>query len=175
MSLAVMDSASITEYVDSAQSDIEDSPQMGETTTKASILNDFIELLDWEIPTNTELEYSVKAFASTYKVDYALILGGRPVAFVEAKGLDTTLTSTHREQLTAYLQNENVRLGILTNGQEYEFYYRYLGDSNSQFKVEAVEHRLHFTLFLISYRTRGVGYSILLTPRTSQSDDLLRG
>jgi hypothetical protein len=65
--LAVMDSASITEYVDSAQSDIEDSPQMGEATTKASILNDFIELLDWEIPTNTELEYSVKAFGKTFK------------------------------------------------------------------------------------------------------------
>jgi predicted type IV restriction endonuclease len=139
MYLAVMDSASIQDYVESAQPVIEDSPQMQEATTKASLLNDFIELLGWEIPTNTELEYSVKAFGKTFKVDYALILGGQPVAFLEAKGLDTTLTSDHREQLTAYLQNENVRFGILTNGQEYEFYYRYLGDSNSQFKVEAVE------------------------------------
>ena len=134
-----MDIASIREYVESAEAVIEDSPQMQEATTKASLLNDFIELLGWKIPSNTELEYSVKAFGKTFKVDYALILGGQPVAFLEAKGLDTTLTSDHREQLTAYLQNENVRLGILTNGQEYEFYYRYLGDSNSQFKVEAVE------------------------------------
>jgi hypothetical protein len=134
-----MDTASIRDYVESAQPIIEDSPQMQEATTKASILNDFIELLGWEIPANTELEYSVKAFSKTFKVDYALILGGQPVAFLEAKGLDKTLTSKHREQLSAYLQSENVRLGILTNGQEYEFYYRYLGDSDSQFKVEAVE------------------------------------
>ena len=139
MYLAVMDSASIQDYVESAQPVIEDSPQMQEATTKASLLNDFIELLGWEIPTNTELEYSVKAFGKTFKADYALILGGQPVAFLEAKGLDTPLNSDHREQLTVYLQNENVRLGILTNGQEYEFYYRYLGDSNSQFNVEAVE------------------------------------
>jgi len=134
-----MDTASIQDYVKSAEAVIEDSPQMQEATTKASLLNEFTELLGWKIPSNTELEYSVKAFGKTFKVDYALILGGQPVAFLEAKGLDTTLNPDHREQLTAYLQNENVRLGILTNGQEYEFYYRYLGDSNSQFKVEAVE------------------------------------
>ena len=64
-----MDGASIKEYVKSAQSHIEDSPQMGEATTKASLLHEFIELLGWEIPMNTELEYPVKAFGSTYKVD----------------------------------------------------------------------------------------------------------
>jgi hypothetical protein len=35
-----MDGASIKEYVESAQSDIGDSPQMQEATTKASLLND---------------------------------------------------------------------------------------------------------------------------------------
>jgi hypothetical protein len=60
-----MEEKPLQEYVDSAQSVIEDSPQMQEATTKASLLNDFVELLGWEIPKNTELEYSVKAFGKT--------------------------------------------------------------------------------------------------------------
>lgn len=82
-----------------------------------------------EIPTNTQLEYSVKAFGKTYKVDYALIIEGTPVAFIEAKGVDTPLTDNHREKLEAYLKNEDVNLGILTNGIEYEFFRRQVVDS----------------------------------------------
>jgi hypothetical protein len=56
-----MDLALIREYVESAQPVVEDSPQIQEATTKASILKDFIELLGWKIPMNTELEYSANA------------------------------------------------------------------------------------------------------------------
>jgi hypothetical protein len=132
-----MNKTSIQDYVESAEPVIEDSPQMGEATTKAALLRDFIELLGWKIPMNTELEYSVNAFGKVFKVDYALVLDGRPVAFLEAKGLDTTLTSDHREQLSEYMRSEDVNWGILTNGQEYEFYQRRVIDTNV--KVEAVE------------------------------------
>jgi hypothetical protein len=132
-----MDTASIQDYVESAKPIIEDSPQMGEATTKAALLRDFIELLGWKIPMNTELEYSVNAFGKVFKVDYALVLDGRPVAFLEAKGLDTTLISDHREQLSEYMKSEDVNWGILTNGQEYEFYQRRV--INKNVKVEAVE------------------------------------
>ena len=132
-----MDTISIQDYVKSAQAIIEDAPQMQEATTKASILNEFIELLGWEIPANTELEYSVKAFGSTYKVDYALVLDGRPVAFLEAKGLDTPLNSEFREKFEDYLRGENVNWGILTNGEEYEFYQRRV--VNSKVSVDMIE------------------------------------
>ena len=132
-----MYTTSIQDYVESSKPVIEDSPQMGEATTKAALLRDFIELLGWKIPMNTELEYSVNAFGKVFKVDYALVLDGRPVAFLEAKGLDTTLTSDHREQLSEYMRSEDVNWGILTNGQEYEFYQRRVIDTN--IKVEAVE------------------------------------
>lgn len=124
-----MDEDAVRTYVDHAQATIEAAPQMDEANTKAALLRDFLDLLDWTIPDNTQLEYSVKAFGKTYKVDYALILEGTPVAFLEAKGVDTTLTETHREQLAAYLKNEDVNLGILTNGGEYEFYRREVIDS----------------------------------------------
>jgi predicted type IV restriction endonuclease len=132
-----MDTALMQKYVESAQSAIEDSPQMQEATTKASLLNEFVSLLGWEIPMNTKLEYSVKAFGKTHKVDYALLLGGQPRAFLEAKGLDTTLTSKHRNQLADYLRGENVTWGILTNGKKYEFYQRRVTDE--KVAVEAVE------------------------------------
>jgi len=124
-----MDRSDVEKYIEDAQSTIEASPQMGEATTKAAVLRDFLELLDWEIPDNTQLEYSVEAFGKTYKVDYALILEGTPVAFIEAKGVDTPLNEKHREQLSAYLKNEDVNWGILTNAEEYEFYRRRIVDS----------------------------------------------
>jgi hypothetical protein len=132
-----MDAESVQEYVTSAKTAINESPQMGEATTKAAILSDFIELLGWEVPINTELEYSVKALGRTFKVDYALVLDGRPVAFVEAKGLDTPLSREHREQLSEYLRSEDVNWGILANGEEYEFYQRRIIDS--EVRIEAVE------------------------------------
>ncbi len=103
---------------------------MDEANTKAAVLRDFLELLDWQIPQNTQLEYAVEAFGQTYKVDYALILDGTPVAFLEAKGADTSLTVDHEEQLSSYMTNKNVTYGILTNGKQYRFFQRRVDASN---------------------------------------------
>jgi hypothetical protein len=127
-----MDRDAVQEYVDESLSLLETSPQMDEANTKAAVLRDFLELLDWEIPTNTQLEYPVKAFGQTYKVDYALILEGTPVAFLEAKGVDTALTADHDEQLSSYMMNKNVNYGILTNGKQYKFLQRRVDASNVQ-------------------------------------------
>ena len=124
-----MNEEAVRQYTNHAQATIESSPQMDEANTKAAVLREFLDLLGWDIPSNTQLEYSVKAFGKTYKVDYALILDGTPVAFLEAKGVDTAITEKHREQLEAYLKNEDVNLGILTNGKEYEFYRREVIDT----------------------------------------------
>ncbi|QLH77653.1 type I restriction enzyme HsdR N-terminal domain-containing protein [Halosimplex rubrum] len=125
-----MDRQDVGEYVDRSQQLIEASPQMDEANTKAAVLRDFLDLLDWEIPINTQLEYSVKAFGQTYKVDYALILEGTPVAFLEAKGADTALTSDHEEQLSSYMMNKNVNYGILSNGKQYRFFQRHVDATN---------------------------------------------
>lgn len=125
-----MDEEEIVEYVDEAQSILEQSPQMDEANTKAAILRDFLDLLGWEIPTNTQLEYSVKVGTRNYRVDYALLLEGAPVAFFEAKGVDTAITEDHREQLATYMKNENVNWGIISNGERYQFLRREVVDSN---------------------------------------------
>ena len=114
-----MNGDEVRDYVEQSDAVLEASPQMDEANTKAAILRDFLDLLDWQIPQNTQLEYSVEAFGQTYKVDYALILDGTPVAFLEAKGADTALTADHDEQLSSYMMNKNVNYGILTNGKQY--------------------------------------------------------
>lgn len=125
-----MDPQGVEEYVEISQQLVDSSPQMDEANTKAAILRDFLDLLAWEIPVNTQLEYSVKAFGQTYKVDYALILEGTPVAFLEAKGVDTALTTEHDEQLSSYMRNKDVNYGILTNGKQYRFFQRRVHASN---------------------------------------------
>jgi len=130
-----MDRESVRRYIDEVESAFETSPQMNEANTKAAVLRDFLNLLNWEIPANTELEYSVEAFGQTYRVDYALILEGTPVAFIEAKGADTALTTAHNEQLSSYMMNENVNYGILTNGKQFRFFQRCVNSSNVDVKV----------------------------------------
>ncbi|RKS81510.1 hypothetical protein BDK61_0796 [Haloarcula quadrata] len=125
-----MDRDAVREYVEQSDAVFDSSPQMDEANTKAAVLRDFLDLLDWQIPQNTQLEYSVEAFGQTYKVDYALILDGTPVAFLEAKGADTTLTGDHEDQLSSYMTNKNVTYGILTNGKQYRFFQRRVDASN---------------------------------------------
>ena len=125
-----MDKEEVRDYVEHAGSIIDDSPQMDEANTKAAVLRDFLDLLGWVIPVNTQLEYPVKVGTRSYKVDYALLLEGAPVSFFEAKGVDTALTSDHREQLATYMKNENVNWGILSNGAEYQFLRREVVDTN---------------------------------------------
>lgn len=125
-----MDRDAVREYVEQSDAVLNSSPQMDEANTKAAVLRDFLSLLDWQIPQNTQLEYSVEAFGQTYKVDYALILDGTPVAFLEAKGADTPLTDDHEDQLSSYMTNKNVTYGILSNGKQYRFFQRRVDASN---------------------------------------------
>ncbi|MFD1572172.1 hypothetical protein [Halorubrum laminariae] len=53
-----MDEDAVRTYADHAQATIEAAPQMDEANTKAALLRDFLDLLDWTIPDNTQLEYS---------------------------------------------------------------------------------------------------------------------
>lgn len=48
-----MDRDAVKEYVERSQSTIEDSPQMGEATTKAAVLSNFLELLEWQVPADS--------------------------------------------------------------------------------------------------------------------------
>lgn len=55
-------------------------------------------------------------------VDIAILQGGKPTIFIEAKSAGTNLNEKHWEQLYHYFNAADVSLGILTNGVEYRFY-----------------------------------------------------
>ena len=124
----------VDEYVEHAQELVEQFPQMDEATTKAAIMRDFLDLLDWQIPRNTWLDYSVAAFGESSTVDYALVLGDDPAAFIEVKGVDTSLTVDHEVRLLSNMINNEVDYGILTNGEQYSFFQRQAEASNMNVK-----------------------------------------
>lgn len=122
----------LNEYVRNAKKIVEDDPQMGETNTKTMLIESFIDALGWNfVPSEIKLEYKIQMGTQNKRVDYALMLNKAPSVFVEAKGLDTTLSNRHRKQIRSYMHNEEgVNWGLLTNGKKYEFY-MYSGSPSS--------------------------------------------
>jgi hypothetical protein len=59
------------------------------------------------------------------KVDYAILFRNKPEIIIEAKDADTKLKVDHLRQLNEYFNNTNdSKIGVLTNGIEYQFYCR---------------------------------------------------
>lgn len=109
---------------------IENNPQMNEEETKTAIVTDFVNLLGWEIPQDGNMEYQFGDH-NTNVVDYAFLPTGTSKLFVEAKSQGTTLQEKHQNQLREYLMLDNVDLGILTNGEVYELYRRFVTDDGN--------------------------------------------
>lgn len=56
------------------------------------------------------------------KVDYALQINNQPVAIVECKQLNVSLSDKHISQLYRYFTISDVHIAILTNGDDYWFF-----------------------------------------------------
>lgn len=134
---------------------------MNEDNTKSKILRDFLELLGWDIAFDAELEYPVTIGSTKNYIDYSLSIDGSPVLFVEAKGYDTSIKDSHRNQLHSYLRQTDVDWGLLTNGGKYEIYRR----ENVQNGVE-IRTVAEFELQELPNRTDYVG---LLTRNALES------
>lgn len=120
-----METDELAEYVEQSQTLIHASPQMDEQNTRRKLIEPLIELLGWDmLSPEVELEYSVQMGVGTKKVDYALMLEGTPVVFVEAKGVDSSISDSHRNQLKSYMRQTGVDWGLLTNGVQLELFKR---------------------------------------------------
>ncbi len=117
-----MDGDGVGDYVTRCRQLIEASPQMDEENTKVRLVQPFLELLGWDfLSTEVELEYTVPMASGSTRVDYALLVGGSPAVFVEAKPVHSTLSENEVRQLKSYMRQElDVDWGILTNGKEFE-------------------------------------------------------
>ncbi|MFC7009535.1 type I restriction enzyme HsdR N-terminal domain-containing protein [Halalkalicoccus salilacus] len=108
-------------YIERSQALLEEFPQMGEENTKAKLIQPLLELLGWDVySAEVELEYPMQIGRGNTRADYALLLDGVPVVFIEAKGFDSTLSTSDRTQLTSYMRQKGVDWGLLTNGATFE-------------------------------------------------------
>ena len=89
-----------------------------EPNTKKKIIEPLLEILGWDTRgSEVRLEYPIVMASGTSEVDYALMLEGKPVVFVEAKAFDTALTPKHARQAISYGKVEDVQWVVLTNGK----------------------------------------------------------
>jgi len=89
-----------------------------EANTKKRIIEPLIELLNWNFESDeVRLEHPVQIGSRISKVDYALVLEGKPVVFIEAKSFDTALNQDESNQVISYGRVDDVRWAALTNGK----------------------------------------------------------
>ncbi len=96
-----------------------------EASTNASLVQPFLTVLGYDIANPDEVSPEHHAdFSEKYqnKVDYAILHQGKPVIAIESKRVGAAMKDD-RGQLPSYFNaSPTVKLGILTDGLNYEFY-----------------------------------------------------
>ena len=95
-----------------------------EESVKHSLIMPLIQALGYNVfnPTEVVPEFTADiGIKKGKKVDYAIIINGKPLLLIEAKTIDTEL-NPHATQLTRYFSATEAKFGILTNGITYQFY-----------------------------------------------------
>ena len=96
-----------------------------EEAAKTSLVMPFIQALGYDVFNPAEV---VPEFVADIvdrkgeKIDYAIMKDGVPIMLVECKWTGTDLTADNRAQLARYFMVVPARIGVLTNGVDYEFY-----------------------------------------------------
>lgn len=95
-----------------------------EEATKTSLIMPFFATLRYDLfnPTEFVPEFTADVgIKKGEKVDYAIVLDGKPTILIEAKSINQQLTK-HDSQLFRYFGTTTSKFGILTNGEEYKFF-----------------------------------------------------
>lgn len=96
---------------------------IGETQTKASLINPILEALGWDATDLDEVVLEYRHKPQDNPVDYALFLHRSPRLFVEAKALDTELDDHKwKSQVVNYANAAGVEWCVLTDGNKYCIY-----------------------------------------------------
>lgn len=96
-----------------------------EEATKISLILPFLQLLGYNVfdPTEVvpEFDADVSGVKRGEKVDYAIMINGKPAILIEAKPYGDPLVA-HDTQLYRYFSVTDAKFAILTNGVVYKFY-----------------------------------------------------
>ncbi len=107
----------IAEVLDRAESG-----SMNETNTRVLLIEPVLDALGWDTRDLESVTREYKVYDGSF-LDYALMIGGKPTLFVEAKALGKNLTdSKWVAQAINYANNEGVTWCALTDGLRYQVY-----------------------------------------------------
>ena len=103
-----------------------------ETRTRQVLIDPLLASLGWDVsdPNQIELEYDVRG----RRADYALLVGAKPVAVIEAKRLGHQLVDDNTMQVMNYANTAGIEYMVVTNGDEWKMY--------SVFERGAIEERV---------------------------------
>ena len=137
----------LDDYIKHATALIEKHPAMSEANTISTLIEPLLEVLGWNIrdPDEVQRGYQVHIGDRMEYVDIALKINNRPIIFIEAKAVDTSLQDHLAEQPIKYANAEGVSWCVLTNGRE-------LGIYNAFWKIKGIEQK---TLFKLSIKDFG--------------------
>lgn len=96
-----------------------------EEATKNALIMPFINALGYNVfdPTEVVPEFTADVgIKKGEKVDYAIMRDGETIMLFECKTAGTDLGKVHASQLYRYFSVTKARIGILTNGLQYQFY-----------------------------------------------------
>ena len=116
-------SKQLSELLNKIQKIIERNPSMDKATTKTKIIRPLLESLGWDfLSDDVRLEYPVKMRRGTQRVDYAFLVKGSPVNFVEAKAIGSDINERDARHIISYGRVEKVRCVAVTNGKEIKIF-----------------------------------------------------
>ena len=97
--------------------------EMNEQDTKTALIDPVLRALGWDVGSLEEVKQEYKRKRQDKPVDYAMLLLGKPMLFVEAKGLGQDLDNPRwPQQIMAYAAVAGVTWIVITNGNEYRIY-----------------------------------------------------
>lgn len=98
---------------------------MTEEAAKTAFVLPFINALGYNVfdPREVVPEFTADVgIKKGEKVDYAIMLNGKPIMLFECKGANADLSRAHASQLYRYFSVTPARIAVLTNGLCYHFY-----------------------------------------------------
>ena len=96
-----------------------------EQATKNALVMPFIAALGYDVFNPGEVVPEFSAPIGEYKdarVDYAILVDGKPILLIECKALGTPLDFKHCNQLQLYFHGTEAPIAILTDGNRYRFF-----------------------------------------------------
>ena len=137
-----------------------------ETDTRSSLINPMLNALGWRVGNLEQVRQEYRFQPSENPVDYALMEGGEPSLFVEAKALGRNL-GDHKwaSQIMGYAIVAGVEWVVLTDGNEYRIY-------NTHAPVPVAEKLFHSVR--VTDEDASVGEILDLLSRGGQPKDRLK-